>query len=51
MIAVDLGGVYGRGWMNGTWTQLNFILRHATDFIFSVLGKEFGLISTVLLFS
>lgn len=48
-IAIGSGGVYGRGWLNGTQSQLDFIPERSTDFIFSVLSEEFGFIGTSLL--
>ncbi|OBS10138.1 rod shape-determining protein RodA [Acidihalobacter prosperus] len=49
MIAVGSGGVYGKGWLNGTQAQLDFLPERSTDFIFSVFGEEFGLIGVLLL--
>lgn len=48
-IAVGSGGLYGKGWLNGTQSQLDFIPERATDFIFAVYGEEFGLLGAVLL--
>lgn len=48
-IAIGSGGVYGRGWLNGTQSQLDFIPERSTDFIFSVLSEEFGFFGTSLL--
>ena len=48
-IAIGSGGVYGKGWLNGTQSQLDFIPERSTDFIFAVLGEEFGFLGTVLL--
>lgn len=42
-IAVGAGGVYGKGYMNGTQTHLDFIPERTTDFIFAVFAEEFGL--------
>ena len=39
-IAVGSGGLIGKGWLNGTQNQLNFIPERHTDFIFSVIGEE-----------
>jgi len=53
-IAVGSGGMYGRGYMNGTQAQLDFIPERTTDFIFAVFAEEFGLfggLSLLLLFS
>jgi rod shape determining protein RodA len=44
VIAIGSGGISGKGFMQGTQTQLSFIPEHHTDFIFSVLGEEFGFI-------
>ncbi|MBN2452775.1 MAG: rod shape-determining protein RodA [Candidatus Omnitrophica bacterium] len=41
-IAVGSGGLLGKGWLNGTQNQLNFIPERHTDFIFSVIGEEWG---------
>jgi len=43
-IAIGSGGVFGKGWLNGTQAQLEFLPERATDFIFAVLGEEFGLL-------
>ncbi|SIQ82410.1 cell elongation-specific peptidoglycan biosynthesis regulator RodA [Aromatoleum tolulyticum] len=48
-IAIGSGGVLGKGWMGGTQTHLAFLPERHTDFIFSVLSEEFGLIGIVLL--
>ncbi|PSJ18277.1 rod shape-determining protein RodA [Nitrosomonas supralitoralis] len=49
-IAIGSGGVAGKGWQNGTQTQLDFLPEQSTDFIFAVFSEEFGLIgNTVLL--
>ncbi|PHY07225.1 MAG: rod shape-determining protein RodA [Alcaligenaceae bacterium] len=42
-IAVGSGGVYGKGYLNGTQTHLDFIPERTTDFIFAVFAEEFGL--------
>lgn len=49
MIAVGSGGVYGKGWLNGTQAQLDFLPERSTDFIFSVFGEEFGLLGAIFL--
>ncbi|MCD0502521.1 rod shape-determining protein RodA [Bordetella petrii] len=43
MIAVGSGGLYGKGYMRGTQTHLDFIPERTTDFIFAVYAEEFGL--------
>jgi len=48
-IAIGSGGIYGKGWLNGTQSHLEFLPERSTDFIFSVLCEEFGLIGVVLL--
>lgn len=48
-IAIGSGGVYGRGWLNGSQSHLNFLPEQSTDFIFAVYAEEFGLIGGMLL--
>jgi rod shape determining protein RodA len=48
-IAIGSGGIFGKGWLNGTQSHLQFLPEHATDFIFAVCGEEFGLIGGVAL--
>jgi rod shape determining protein RodA len=48
-IAIGSGGLYGKGWMNGTQSQLEFLPERSTDFIFSVFGEEFGLFGALFL--
>ena len=48
-IAIGSGGLYGKGWLNGTQSQLEFLPERHTDFIFSVLGEEFGFFGILLL--
>jgi rod shape determining protein RodA len=50
-IAIGSGGLFGKGWLNGTQSQLNFLPERSTDFIFAVLGEEFGFFGILLLFS
>ncbi len=50
-IAIGSGGLYGRGWLNGTQSHLDFLPEQSTDFIFAVFAEEFGLIGGVLLLS
>ena len=49
MIAIGSGGIWGKGWLNGTQTHLDYIPESTTDFIFAVYGEEFGLIGNILL--
>ena len=49
MIAIGSGGVFGKGFMAGTQTHLEFIPERTTDFIFAAFSEEFGLIGTMLL--
>ena len=48
-IAVGSGGLWGKGWHNGTQSRLEFLPEHTTDFIFSVFAEEWGLIGVSLL--
>ena len=48
-IAIGSGGVFGKGWMNGSQAQLAFLPERSTDFIFAVIGEEFGLLGLLLL--
>jgi rod shape determining protein RodA len=48
-IAVGSGGVYGKGYMSGTQSQLDFIPERTTDFIFAVFAEEFGLYGGITL--
>ncbi len=43
-IAIGSGGVFGKGWMNGSQAQLEFLPERSTDFIFAVIGEELGLL-------
>lgn len=47
--AIGSGGFWGKGYRQGTQGQLNFLPEHHTDFIFSVVGEEFGFIGTITL--
>ncbi|MGD8842345.1 MAG: rod shape-determining protein RodA [Gammaproteobacteria bacterium] len=50
-IAIGSGGLFGKGWLNGTQAHLEFLPERSTDFIFAVLGEEFGLFGIgILLF-
>jgi len=48
-IAIGSGGIFGKGWNNGTQAQLDFLPERSTDFIFAVLGEEFGLLGILVL--
>ncbi|AFJ02329.1 Rod shape-determining protein RodA [Methylophaga frappieri] len=48
-IAIGNGGLTGRGWLQGTQAHLEFLPERSTDFIFAVIGEEFGLIGVALL--
>jgi rod shape determining protein RodA len=48
-IAIGSGGLFGKGWMQGTQNQLDFIPERTTDFVFAVFGEEFGYVGTILL--
>ncbi|HEY0884666.1 MAG TPA: rod shape-determining protein RodA [Ramlibacter sp.] len=49
MIAIGSGGLFGKGFMQGTQTHLEFIPERTTDFIFAAYSEEFGLVGTLLL--
>ena len=48
-IAIGSGGVFGKGWMNGSQAQLEFLPERSTDFIFAVIGEELGLLGLIAL--
>jgi rod shape determining protein RodA len=48
-IAIGSGGVFGKGWMNGSQAQLEFLPERSTDFIFAVIGEELGLLGQLTL--
>lgn len=48
-IAIGSGGLLGKGWLAGTQNQLNFLPERHTDFIFSVVGEEWGFLGATLL--
>jgi len=50
-IAVGSGGVFGKGWLNGTQSRLEFIPERHTDFILAVMSEEFGLLGVLVLFA
>jgi len=47
-IAIGSGGLFGKGWLNGTQSQLDFLPERHTDFIFAVIGEEFGLLGALV---
>lgn len=49
IIAIGSGGAAGKGWLNGTQAQLDFLPERTTDFIFAVFSEEFGLLGNLLL--
>lgn len=50
-IAIGSGGFYGKGWLKGDQSRLDFLPERHTDFIFAVFGEEFGLLGNMILFS
>jgi rod shape determining protein RodA len=53
-IAIGSGGAFGKGYMNGSQAQLEFLPERSTDFIFAVIGEEwglFGLVTVLLLYA
>ncbi len=48
-IAIGSGGTFGKGWLNGSQGQLEFLPERSTDFIFAVIGEEFGFIGAITL--
>ena len=48
-IAIGSGGIEGKGWLQGTQSQLEFLPERHTDFIFAVFSEEFGLIGVATL--
>jgi rod shape determining protein RodA len=48
-IAIGAGGTYGKGFMKGTQSRLNFLPEETTDFIFAVFAEEFGMVGSLLL--
>jgi rod shape determining protein RodA len=48
-IAIGSGGLFGKGWLNGTQSHLEFLPERSTDFIFAVMAEEFGLLGLCLL--
>lgn len=50
-IAIGSGGIWGKGYLNGTQTKLNFVPEQSTDFIFCSIGEEFGFLGSLLILS
>jgi rod shape determining protein RodA len=50
-IAVGSGQFFGKGWMEGTQNKLQFLPEHHTDFIFSVIGEEWGFVGSMVVLS
>ena len=48
-IALGSGGIFGKGWFNGTQAHLDFLPERTTDFIFAVYSEEFGLAGNLIL--
>ena len=48
-IAIGSGGGFGKGWLNGSQGQLEFLPERSTDFIFAVIGEEFGFFGVSIL--
>ncbi len=48
-IAIGSGGFFGKGWLSGTQSHLQFLPEHSTDFIFAVCGEEFGFLGSLIL--
>jgi rod shape determining protein RodA len=48
-IAIGSGGMFGRGFLNGSQTNLDFVPEQHTDFVFTVVGEELGFIGAILL--
>ena len=48
-IAIGSGGAFGKGWLAGSQSHLNFLPEHATDFIFAVSSEEFGFVGSTII--
>jgi rod shape determining protein RodA len=48
-IAIASGGFFGKGFLNGTQTQYNWVPEQGTDFIFCTIGEQFGFVGSVML--
>jgi len=46
-IAIGSGGIYGKGWLHGTQSHLDFLPEPSTDFVFAVFAEEFGLLGCI----
>jgi rod shape determining protein RodA len=46
-IAIGAGGLFGRGYLNGTQTNLDFVPEQHTDFVFTVVGEELGFVGAI----
>jgi rod shape determining protein RodA len=51
LISIGSGGLWGKGFLQGTQTQLHFLRVRHTDFIFSVFAEEFGFVGSLVLFA
>ncbi len=51
MIAIGSGGLFGKGYLKGSQSQLNFLPEKHTDFIFTMLAEEFGFLGCLILLS
>ncbi len=49
MIAIGSGGISGKGWLQGSQSQLDFLPERNTDFVFSVFAEEFGFVGGMIL--
>jgi rod shape determining protein RodA len=47
-IAIGSGGIFGKGFLRGSQSQLEFLPERSTDFVFAVIGEEFGLFGVML---
>jgi rod shape determining protein RodA len=50
-IAIGAGGLFGRGYLNGSQTNLDFVPEQHTDFVFTVVGEELGFVGATVLLS
>lgn len=50
-IAIGSGGLFGKGYLNGTQTKLNFVPEQSTDFIFCAIGEEWGFFGSCVIFA